>query len=295
MFRAAMTGLAVALLAACNAASSENAPAAEPMASGGQTESRVIALHTSLPIVWRESGAISDLLEDGQTPHWVLSALRAKGKVVPLDTLAGERGLRALPRNSLLVLAQPRALAPQDNVALDDWVRSGGHVLLFADPMLTGHSDYALGDPRRPQDIALLSPILGRWGLELRFDEDQRGGESAVTWRGQQVPVNLRGSWVAKDGACSLEAETLIARCAVGSGSVLAVADAAVLEDSDESADSASSTALETLLNAAAAARTAGISRRIGKSWDRRFASAIPLGMDALWGDPPQVRAREPA
>ncbi|WP_198045819.1 motility-associated ABC transporter substrate-binding family protein [Novosphingobium aquimarinum] len=265
------------------------------MASGSRSESRIVALHTSLPIVWRESGAISDLLDGGQAPHWVLAALREEGKVVPLDTLAGARGLQALPRNSLLVLAQPRALSPQDNVALDDWVRQGGHVLLFADPMLTGHSDYALGDPRRPQDIALLSPILGHWGLELRFDEDQQGGKSAVAWRGRQVPVNLHGAWNATSGACALEAKALIARCTVGSGSVLAVADAAVLEDSAESADSDAAGALATLLKAASAPGSAAFSRKFGMAWDRLFSSVDLVGMAARGADPPRVRARKVA
>ena len=50
-------------------------------------------------------------------------------------------------------------------------MRGGGRVLLFADPMLTRHSAFALGDRRRPQDVVLLSPILARWRLELQFDE----------------------------------------------------------------------------------------------------------------------------
>lgn len=251
MIRAALVaGLAVAL-SACGAATGESGTEGRDGQTGGSRSPETIALHTSLPIVWRESGAISDLLGSEREPHWVLAALQRRANVVPLDTLAGERGLEAIPNQSLLVLAQPRALSPDDNVALDDWVRAGGRVLLFADPMLTQHSAFALGDPRRPQDVALLSPILARWGLELLFDEGQEGGKMAEIWRGQAIPFRIRGIWKALREECMIEADALLARCKVGKGSVLAVADAALIEESATAADSDEAEALDLLLNAA--------------------------------------------
>lgn len=252
MIRAMLTlGLATALLTSCGAATGESAPLAESAGPDDPATPAKVGLHTSLPIVWRESGDIADLLQSESAPHWVLSALRRRGEVVPFDTLAGERGLPALPSNSLLVLAQPRALSPDDNVALDEWVRGGGRVLLFADPMLTRHSAFAIGDPRRPQDMALLSPILGRWGLELMFDESQQGGPQSVDWRGHAVPTNLRGSWQATGSGCTLEGDALVARCKVGKGWVLAFADAALLENAARPADSLAEKAFESLLDEA--------------------------------------------
>ena len=72
-----------------------------------------------------------------------------------------------------LLLAQPRALSGPENVALDAWVRGGGHLLLFADPMMTGESRFGIGDRQRPQDVILLSPILNRWCRDPQFDQNQ--------------------------------------------------------------------------------------------------------------------------
>ncbi|WP_313433717.1 ABC transporter [Novosphingobium sp.] len=223
---------------------------------------RAIGLYTSLPIVWSESGDIRELLASERPQHWALAALSSAGPVIPLDSLADGDGSLPLPRDALLVLAQPRPLGPQENVALDRWVREGGRVLLFADPMLTAPTAYALGDPRRPQDTVLLSPILTRWGLRLEFDEVQPSGEHMVETTLGAIPVNFTGRFRVlgnfgesgekrgreastgksgikgkvgdAPGICQLEAEGLIARCRVEKGRVLAVSDASILEEGDD-------------------------------------------------------------
>jgi len=113
-------------------------------------------------------------------------------------------------------------------VALDAWVGAGGRLLLFADPLLTGESRFAIGDRRRPQDVILLSPILGHWGLRLEFDDSRREGVALVGGKGR-IPVNAPGSFVS-EGDCAVESDGLLARCAIGKGRVLAVADAALLD-----------------------------------------------------------------
>ncbi|ANY20009.1 ABC-type uncharacterized transport system [Tsuneonella dongtanensis] len=189
-----------------------------------------LGLFTSLPIYWGEADGIGEALDGGGEAHWARAVLERKNRLVPLDSLdAGE--LEAVDR---LVMAQPRPLAPAENVALDDWVRGGGKLLLFADPMLTEHSRFMIGDRRRPQDIVVLSPILKRWGLELRFDEDQPEGERMMAGEGVTVPVELAGSLVkVAPGApseCTLGTDGLMARCRVGKGAVTVIADAAVLD-----------------------------------------------------------------
>ena len=64
----------------------------------------------------------------------------------------------------LLLLAQPRALAPAEMVKLDSWVRDGGKLLILADPALQWGSLYPLGDKRRPLFTSLLSPLFSHWG-----------------------------------------------------------------------------------------------------------------------------------
>ncbi len=232
-------GLLVPVLVGCGAEQAQSSRAG----NGAET----IGLYSSLPIAWNESEDIRGMLADETPPHWALTALRARGRVVPLDTLADGEGELPLTGASILVLAQPRPLTPQENVALDAWVQRGGRVLLFADPMLTAHSRFSPGDPRRPQDIALLSPILARWGLAQEFDEEQAAGEHVVQLPAGELPLNLPGrfrvlgksgggSGMSGDGVatCRLEADGLIADCAAAEGRILAIADAALLENPQE-------------------------------------------------------------
>jgi hypothetical protein len=214
-------------------------------AHSGKAGDGVIGLYSTLPIAWNESEDVRGLLADRDAPSWVLTALRERGRIEPLDTLADKAGGLPLPRDGVLVLAQPRALTAQENVALDAWVQGGGRVLLFADPMLTAPTRFAPGDPRRPQDVALLSPILARWGLALEFDEAQPAGERRVALRDGALPVNLAGRWRKSGmdgetvGTCTIEAPGLLADCRAGKGRIVALADAAVLENTQESAKNA--------------------------------------------------------
>lgn len=198
--------------------------------SPARTPDRTVGLFTSLPILWNEADDIKGMIDPPSAPHWARAVLESNGKVIPLDTLL------QLEPVDLLVVAQPRPLVPEENVALDAWVRAGGHLLMFADPMLTQESAFALGDRRRPQDVALVSPILARWGLELQFDDTQPGGlrESA----GEGLPINLAGTFKAIPGGheadCAIARDGLIARCGIGQGQATLVADAALLEPEDD-------------------------------------------------------------
>jgi hypothetical protein len=163
-----------------------------------------------------------------------MALLARHGRVIPIDILAGVGVSLPLPRDAMLVLAQPHPLMPEENVALDAWVRAGGRLLLFVDPMLTVSSDFALGDPRGPQRVAMLSPILRHWGLELQFDPEQPQGERMIDYRGATLPINLSGRFAAsRDARCSLHSADVIAECRIGQGQLVAVADAAVFDGED--------------------------------------------------------------
>jgi len=203
-----------------------------------------VGLFTSLPVMWGEGGGLSDLLAARQQPHRVRQALAQVGAIKPQDTLEGLG-----PQLRRLVIAQPRPLAPSENLALDHWVRGGGELLLFADPMLTEPSAFALGDPRRPQDVVLLSPILARWGLELMFDEQQPGGVRHVALGNEVVPVNLPGFWRIAGGNCQTDGTGLLVSCKIGKGRVVALADAEVLTAQDP--DRSRAPALASLLRQA--------------------------------------------
>jgi hypothetical protein len=187
-----------------------------------------------LPLIWSESGDIRGRLAETASAHWAIALLARQGHVVPIDTLAGANGALPLPSNAVLVLAQPHPLMPEENVALDAWVRAGGKLLLFVDPMLTAPSEFALGDARGPQRTAMLSPILRHWGLELQFDPGQHPGEHMVDYRGADLPVDLPGRFVAsRDARCRIQGTGVVAECRIGRGTVLAAADAAVFDGDD--------------------------------------------------------------
>lgn len=210
-----------------------------------------LGLMTSLPIYWPDSSDFGAALSDEAQPHWAKAQLEESYRLLPLDTLAAPDSaapsaeFKALDR---LLLAQPAPLPPADFAALDQWVRTGGRLLLFADPVLTQDSEFALGDPRRPQVIAMLGPILQRWGLRLAVGD----ARTQVVWRGHTLPLQdpgvlmVRGSEFAE---CRVQAGGLIADCAVGQGRALVVADAAMLDGTQKMAGA--DKALLALVNAA--------------------------------------------
>lgn len=162
--------------------------------------------------------------------------------VIPLDRFNQHDS--KLAGLKLIIMAQPRPLAAEENVALDRWVRGGGQLLLFADPILTRHSAFALGDKRRPQDIVMLGPLLRHWGLALNFDPGQRAGEHVVPALGLAIPVNLPGHFTqtGRHGPCQLKAGGFAAECRIGKGRALILADAALFEPQE--GDSASRSAV---------------------------------------------------
>ena len=221
---------AALLLTACNGAASD-VVAPRPDAELG--------LFTTLPIYWGETPDIAAMLNAEGEKHWARQQLEDRYDLVPLDVLS-ESNLAGLER---VLLAQPRPLSPQENVALDEWVREGGNALVFADPMLMQHSIYPIGDKRRPQDVVLLSPILARWGLALQFDEAQSSEQRLIESGNLSVPVAMAGELVATGGGagsvCEIGKLGLIAECRIGEGRVVVVADADLFEPHAETGEAA--------------------------------------------------------
>ncbi len=217
-------------------------------ASGAHPPERpALGLMGTIPIYWGEAGDLGDLVADQGAGHWARERLEARFALSPLDSLSTE----ALADVRLLLLAQPRALTPAENVALDGWVRAGGKLLLFADPMLTGDSRFPVGDRRRPQAVILLSPILEHWGLRLEFDVERPEGVALADTGPVAIPLNRPGAFAQGDGAghCTLSARNALAHCRIGQGDVTVLADAALLDLYDP--DPAAAPALDWLVERA--------------------------------------------
>jgi hypothetical protein len=241
----ALAAALLALLAACgNAPADEVAAAAAPCANGhasaANSEPPPLAVMTSLPLFWPLGAAMGDVLSGAAPPPWQQSAISPCYSPVAIDTLSPDNGLAPdnpdngpLAGHKRLAVIQPRGLSPADNVALDNWVRGGGRLLLMLDPALTGEYDLPLGDPRRPVDAALIPPVVARWGMAVRFDEAQAAELRTAPMGAVALPLVLAGEVAITDpgaGQCTLLADGAAARCVVGKGRVTLIADAALFE-----------------------------------------------------------------
>jgi hypothetical protein len=190
---------ALALLAAAVVALSRK-PAEKP----------VLLLLTTLPILFGDGFALD------AAPSPVLAALEETYRIVPIDVTDPP----SLERGALLLMAQPRAQSPSNLVALDTWVRGGGGLLLFADPRLDWESEAPLGDLTRPPPMFADTGLVGHWGL--RLDAPEAPGSP--------------GRLVKTGGTCTIERDGLVARCQLGKGQAIVVADADLLDPATGSA-----------------------------------------------------------
>jgi hypothetical protein len=172
-------------------------------------------LLTALPLVWSEDFGLD------QPGSPALERLQQDYRVTPIDLPSD------LPDGALLLAAQPRALPAEELVALDKWVRAGGRMLLLADPMLEWPSELPLGDRRRAPMGYADTGLLKRWGLRLDAPE-QRGPKQAAIG-GQAVLTASPGMLVALGKGCNLAGGGLVARCRIGKGEVIVIADADIL------------------------------------------------------------------
>ena len=188
---------ALALLAAAVSCREGAAPADRPE----------LHLLTSLPLLFGEQFSL-----DGERPA-VTQWLEQRYRLTAIDLPS------QLPPGATLLMIQPRALPAEELVALDDWVRRGGRVLLLADPRLEWPSERPLGDPLRPPPMFSDTGLLGHWGLTLEAPE--RTGPVTIAGVTYRSPGMLRAT-----GAQCDVAQGVSARCRIGRGRAVVVADA---------------------------------------------------------------------
>jgi len=174
-----------------------------------------LLLLTSLPLLFGEHFS----LEETGSP--ALKALQSRYRVLPISVTSPAD----LSRGRLLFMAHPLAQPAEDLVALDDWVRRGGRVLLLADPMLDWPSERPLGDPLRPPPTFMDTGLLKHWGL--RLDAPDTHGLQARRLGDQDIMTASPG---ALSGRCSVTDDRLVARCKIGRGRATIVADADLLD-----------------------------------------------------------------
>lgn len=161
-------------------------------------------------------------------PLW--QALSRRFTLVPVDAL----DRRGLSRFRTLLLIQPRALGPDELVALDDWVKVGGHGVILADPDLRWADARPLGHPQRPPRASALGPLFAHWGVALSPMMSQRPGEPVerrILDDGRMIQIAGASHFLPNGAACRMEARGLVARCRIGRGTAILVADADFAND----------------------------------------------------------------
>jgi hypothetical protein len=175
-----------------------------------------LLLLTSLPLMFGEQFSLSG----GGSP--ALRALQSRYRVVPISVTDPAE----LKKGELMLMAHPLAQPAEELVALDQWVRGGGHLLLLADPLLEWPSSRPLGDALRPPPMFMDTGLL--WGL--RLDAPEQRGKQARKLGGRDVLTSSPGSL---EGSCDVSADRLVARCRIGKGRATVVADADLLDTAD--------------------------------------------------------------
>jgi hypothetical protein len=177
-----------------------------------------LLLLTSLPLVFGEQFS----LQGGGSP--ALKALDRRYRVVPISVTSPAE----LSKGRLLLMAHASAQTAENLVALDDWVRGGGGLLLLADPMLEWPSSRPLGDPLRPAPMFMDTGLLQHWGL--RLDAPDKRGPAMRRLGGYQVLTASPGTL---SGKCAISPDRLVARCSIAKGRATIVADADLLDTAD--------------------------------------------------------------
>lgn len=265
MIRAALATTAAMLLTAGCSAAPESVPKSDAAVAAGAHNAAPmvpagprlrVVLMSSLPLVHGDGVDMHAMIAGKTDPHPLHEQLNAAHDLIVADSLDAA----ALAGADLVILVQPPALPPETLVAIDDYVRGGGKLLLFADPVLEWHSGKGLGDPLGPLRSSLMSPLLKHWGLEL-VDPDLemvrlRPSGAMLVHPGRFAVLPGKTG----DGGCAVEMDGHVARCRPGKGRAVLVADAdlidpAMINDSAESAD-ANSRFVATLISDLAAKDT---------------------------------------
>lgn len=177
-----------------------------------------LMLMTSLPIMFGERFS----LDGNGSP--ALTALEQRYRVVPI----GIADAGSLKQGRLLLMAHASAQPAQALVDLDAWVRSGGRLLLLADPALEWPSERPLGDRLRPAPMFMDTGLLAHWGLALKAPAER--GPAMRQLAGREIETASPGRL---SGDCAISGDALVARCAIGKGKVTVVADADFLNIAD--------------------------------------------------------------
>ena len=184
-----------------------------------------VTMLTGLPLRWSASPSIAAMIAEGTNDDPALARLAAAGPVSLVDSLADH----VPPPGGTLLIAHPRALAPQELVAIDAFVRGGGRAVVLADALSGWPARHPLGDPRNAPVTSLLTPLLDHWGVMLGAAPAQESKPLPADVAGERLRLFSAGRLDRLPTACRAYADRRAAQCRIGQGEVWLVGDADLL------------------------------------------------------------------
>ncbi|MBE1526956.1 hypothetical protein GGC65_001412 [Sphingopyxis sp. OAS728] len=180
---------------------------------------------TGLPLRWSASPDIAAMIAEGTNDDPTLARLVTAGPVSLVDSLADH----VPPPGGALLIAHPRALAPQELVAIDAFVRGGGHAVVLADALSGWPARHPLGDPRNAPVTSLLTPLLDHWGVTLGAAPAGENKALPVDIDGARLRLFSAGRFDRLPQQCRAYADRRVVQCRIGQGEAWLIGDADLL------------------------------------------------------------------
>ena len=190
--------------------------------AAASADAPAVTMLTGLPLRWSAGEGIAAMIAEGTNDDPALARLMTAGPVSLVDGLADH----VPPPGGTLLIAHPRALAPQELVAIDAFVRGGGRTVVLADALSGWPARHPLGDPRNPPVTSLLTPLLDHWGVTLGAAPADEGAALPADIDGARLSLFSAGRFDRLPTACRAFAGRHVARCSIGAGEVWLVGDA---------------------------------------------------------------------
>jgi hypothetical protein len=190
--------------------------------AAASADAPAVTMLTGLPLRWSAGEGIAAMIAEGTNDDPALARLMAAGPVSLVDSLTDH----VPPPGGTLLIAHPRALAPQELVAIDAFVRGGGRAVVLADALSGWPGRHPLGDPRNPPVTSLLTPLLDHWGVVLAGASTGDEEPLAVDIDGSRLRMFSAGRFVRLSRECRAFAGHRILRCRIGAGEAWLVGDA---------------------------------------------------------------------
>ena len=159
----------------------------------------VVGIISSLPLE-TGAGGMAAALQGQVQPFMIYEELRQT-----FTTKLIEQSFDRIPADvSMLVIAHPAPLPPQELYAIDQYVLGGGHALIFLDPMSEVAMAAQGGGQMTAPSSSDMKPLLRAWGVNYDSSKvvlDRALAQAVQTSSDQRNPVERYPMWLHLDNS----------------------------------------------------------------------------------------------